>query len=421
MKTRGLFILVSVLLSVGFAQEQRTIYLKSGDKVTGKVLSVDEQSGDLVVETAYGILTIKTAEMLVETVTIVLKTGDRLAGTLIAENNEQVELQSRYGTVTIPKTNIDRIDYGLVTDENQPSRVLKEKFKLGAERQIDVFYDPTGYTLEKGIFYLSGFSWGFGISDNFQITSRYAGYFLGNFNVRPKWQFYRSGSPEREHVWAIGAHLHTRYMVDTYSWVDKEFEVDQGIMVFDTTNQRMEWQIDAQKKKLYLNRFVKNGSKIELQGDHPIWNKQNQYLAEGWLDIEDPEPQPYYELFLAYTFSKARRGDSGRISHTFGGRISVLHDTPDEIMYRLYYAGGIDVRRNLIFNYEVYYDPFYVEWWRREGELFSYYEPDLSEKHRSKGYISPVHFDIGFIYSLAEWLRLGIHFQPYVFGVYLKF
>jgi len=90
-------------------------------------------------------------------------------------------------------------------------------------------------------------------------------------------------------------------------------------------------------------------------------------------------------------------------------------------MYKFYYAGGIDMRRNLIFNYEVYYDPYYVEWWNRRDGIFGVFEDNLSTDEPEKHYVSPFHFDIGFIYAMTEWLRFGIHFQPYIFGIYMKF
>ena len=37
--------------------------------------------------------------------------------------------------------------------------------KGGEEQLIDLFFDPTGYTLDKGTLYLSGLSFGFGLSD----------------------------------------------------------------------------------------------------------------------------------------------------------------------------------------------------------------------------------------------------------------
>jgi hypothetical protein len=90
-------------------------------------------------------------------------------------------------------------------------------------------------------------------------------------------------------------------------------------------------------------------------------------------------------------------------------------------MYKAYYAGGIDIRKNLIMNYEIFYDPYYIEWWNRADGPFGNYDENLSIEKPEKPYISPFHFDVGFIYAVTDWLRFGIHFQPYIFGIYMKF
>ncbi len=386
------FVIVVILipLLLLFAQdiEEKAIYLKSGEIIIGKIISADPETGNIEVETSYGILEIKGGDILQEVVSIILKSGDRLKGSIIFEDDEKINLMSDYGVLKIKKENIERIDYGLKKGKEKVSEI-KEKFTLGMERQIDVFYDPTGYTLEKGTLYVSGLSWGFGITDRLQITSKWSGYFLGDFNIRPKIQIFRKGSWEKEHALSIGGHIHTRHIPDKYEWTEKTFQSH------DTT--------------LYYGSYLRIGSEVEY----------NENEWDDGIDIDEPDNSQYYEVFAAYTFSRARKGNAGRISHTLGAYLSKFSES-DFLMYRIYFGGAVDIRKNIIFNYEIYYDPWYVELWKRTG-IFNNDEDELSKIKPKKEYLSPFHFDMGFIYAYRDWLRFGIHFQPYIFAIYLKF
>ncbi|MCK4446612.1 MAG: hypothetical protein KAW56_05980, partial [Candidatus Marinimicrobia bacterium] len=80
----GIILIFSLLL---LAQdiEEKTIYLKSGGKITGKIISTDPETGDIEIQTAYGVLEIKGEDILQEVVSIILKSGDVLKGLIIYE------------------------------------------------------------------------------------------------------------------------------------------------------------------------------------------------------------------------------------------------------------------------------------------------------------------------------------------------
>ena len=400
-------------MSILNGQDIRTINLKSGERITGEIIATDTIKHTISVKTNYGILEINQDQINTEIVTIFLKSGDRLKGTVIAEDKLSIKIESRVGPLTLQKSIIENIDYGLI----KPTAGVIEppkKYKLAMDRQIDVFYDPTGYTLKKGILYISGLSWGFGLSDKLQITSRWAGYFNGNFNLRPKLRILRVGTLDNEHVLALGAHFHSRATVNKYEWIEDNFLFEKGH--WDSNSDA--WITNGDSIPLYYGGYERIGTTINVPASDRRINEES-YDPYYWYDTEAPDPIVYYEAFIAYTYSHARSGVSGRTSHTLGAIIG-KHPDKSEFMTRIYYGGGIDVRKNLIMNYELFYDPSYIEWWNRSDEIFDY-EDELSLTKPEQPQVSPLHFDVGFIYSINKWLRVGIHFQPYIFAIYMKF
>ena len=403
-----------VLLVTGLpAQDYRTFHLKTGDKITGEIVAFDTSKNEITIQTVYGIIRINRDQLKEEAVTIFMESGDQLKGILISEDVAEVKIESQLGVLTINKKLISRIDYGY----RQPSGKIiqsSDKFSLADERQIDIFYDPTGYTLDKGILYVSGLSWGFGLSDKLQITSRWASYFNGNFNLRPKLRLLRYGTLEKEHVIAVGAHFHSRATVDKYEWIEDNFLFEKG----HWDNNSDTW-IKTGDTTVYYGGYERIGTTIDVSENDRRINDQYEEDGYFWFDTEPPDPVVYYEAFIAYTYSRARPGGAGRISHTLGTIIG-KHPAKSELLTRIYYGGAIDIRKNLIMNYELFYDPWYIEWWNRADDIFGF-DDELSLTKPEKPQVSPLHFDLGFIYSVTDWLRLGIHFQPYIFAIYLKF
>ncbi len=403
-----------VLLVTGLpAQDYRTFHLKTGDKITGKIIASDSTNNEITLKTAYGIIRINRDQLKEETVTIFMESGDQLKGILVSENATEVQIESQLGVLTINKKIISRIDYGY---RQSSGKIIQssDKFSLADERQIDIFYDPTGYTLDNGILYVSGLSWGFGISDRFQVTSKWSGYFNGNFNLRPKLRLLRYGTLEKEHVLSVGAHFHSRATVDKYEWIEDNFLFEKGHYDFSGS-----WITIGDSTTVYYGGYERIGTTIDVsENDRRIDDQNEENLYYGY-DTETPDPVVYYEAFIAYTYSRARPGGAGRISHTLGTIIG-KHPDKSELLTRIYYGGAIDIRKNLIMNYEVFYDPWYIEWWNRAEEIFNF-DDELSLTKPEQPQVSPLHFDLGFIYSVTDWLRLGIHFQPYIFAIYLKF
>jgi len=413
-----LIVLSGMLAGMLCAQSSavRTIHLKSGEQITGEIAAVDSLSGDITIRTDYGELQIPGEDILKEIVTVVLFSGDLMNGEILYESNQALRLQTKHGILDLDKKSIERIDYGLVTKDRGVSQI-QEKFSIGNEQQVDIFDEPTAYTLEKGMLYISGLSWGFGITDRFQMTSNWSGYFIGDFNVCPKFQLFRSGNWENEHLVSIGAHLHSRYSPRKYAWHAKSFRFERGYYDWQESG---EWITQGDSIDLYYGKFLRIGTEVQIEGAQRRYDENEDWIADGWVDETEYPYGQFYECFASYTHTRARKGRNGRISHTVGLNVNRFSEF-EQWMYKIYYVGAVDIKKNLIFNYEIFYDPWYVEWWKRSAFLFDYYSGELETEKPDKEFSSPIHFDIGFVYALADWLRIGLHFQPHIIGIYMKF
>ncbi|MCH7764585.1 MAG: hypothetical protein IIB95_12755 [Candidatus Marinimicrobia bacterium] len=362
--------------------QEKTFYLKSGDKVIGSVKS--ETDSTYIVETAFGEITINKAEVKPEEVFISLKSGDKLRGIVLSESEEGIKLNTQFGEVFISRDMIKHIDFKsmgpAINEFARPGRMEEGRWYYGDERLIDIYFDPTGYALEKNVLYLSGLSWGYGLSDRLHITSKWGGYFLGDLNFRPKFMIFKKGDLKSEQALSVGAHFHMRGKPDKYehkTWNSKEkwTDWDDGTPVeFDTTIVNTEW--------------VRVGSKFE-----DGYNDNNPFSGE----------EMWWEIFGAFTISNLKESGQGRINHTVG--VSLTSYPGYDLMPRVYYAINTDARRNLKLIFEVFWDPY----WASTLELIE------DEK------ISDIDFDFGFIYAYSEQFRIGIHFQRPFIAFYYKF
>lgn len=108
----GLFVLgCGVLLADG-------IELKKGDRITGKIIKETDDS--VVIKTAYGNMTIPRSEIKrIERTpaapkavkdTVVLKNGDKLTGKIVGQTDKSVTIKTTYGELTIPRSEIKQIE-----------------------------------------------------------------------------------------------------------------------------------------------------------------------------------------------------------------------------------------------------------------------------------------------------------------------
>ena len=371
-----LFLLIGVI----FAQE-KTFHLKSGDQVTGTVKSQTDST--YVIETAFGEITIKKDDVKPEEAYIFLKSGDKLRGIIVSESEEGVTVKAQFGEVFVSREKIERIDFksmGRARGQlSRPGQTERGRWYYGNERLIDIYFDPTGYVLEENVLYLSGLSWGYGLSEKVHITSKWGGYFGGDLNFRPKFMLFKTGDLKSEKSMSVGFHYHMRGLPDKRELKERLYDS------YDDEESDKEW--------------VRIGSEV-IEDD---WNGDG-VIDERYYD-ENPfeSREMWWEVFGAYTVSNLKASGQGRINHTVGASATLYPG--DDLMPRAYYAVSADARRSLKLLFEVFYDPYWtsmLEVWEDEN-------------------ISDIDFDFGFIYAYSEQFRVGIHFQRPFIAFYYKF
>jgi len=387
MKITKLIFISIILIGSIFAQEfdpetgsvlkEKTFHLKSGDQITGSVKS--ETDSTYVIDTAFGEITINKKEF------IFLKSGDKLRGIIVSESDEGVTVKAKFGEVFISQDKIERIDFksmGRARGQfSRPGQTERGRWYYGNERLIDIYFDPTGYVLEENVLYLSGLSWGYGLSDKVHITSKWGGYFWGDLNFRPKFMLFKTGDLKSEKSMSVGFHYHMRGFPDKRELK----EVQDYSIHWDETTQ------DWMDTTWYENRneWVRVGSEQDEEGYY-----DNNPFDGGEM---------WWEVFGAFTVSNLKASGQGRINHTVGA--SVTSYPGYDLMPRAYYAVSADARRSLKLIFEVFYDPYWTS-------MLEFAE----EKH-----VSDIDFDFGFIYAYNEKFRIGIHFQRPFIAFYYKF
>ena len=366
MKNYFIFALI-VLVSFSFCNE-RTFNLKSGNKVTGEIINIDD-SGNYTVNTSMGEVIFNHDEIVMENVNIITTDGDRIVGVLQNEDNDRFHVKTEIGLMSIEKNNINSIEFNYddYEDEGFLNNLSKSdnRFYFGDEQLIDVWFDPTGNILSEGTIYVSGLSGAYGVTENFQISLRVWDYLFGNVNIRPKYQIYKNGDLEKSNTLSIGAHFYLTGAVP-HKW---ELKADTYCDDEYYNNETNQWECNY------------------YSGWEPI-------TSEGFS----------YELFLAYTSSKLKPSGQGRINYNFGTSITKI-DGYSESMNRIWFGTDIDVRKSLKLTGLIAYDPYLPT----IAELF-----DGDEQ-------TDIHLDFGFIYALNDNFRVGLHLTAPFIGFYWKF
>ena len=108
MKYYFIFALI-VLVSFSFCNE-RTFNLKSGNKVTGEIINIDD-SGNYTVNTSMGQVVFSQNEIVLESVKIITTDGDRIVGVLQNEDNDRFHVKTEIGLMSIAKNNVNSIEF----------------------------------------------------------------------------------------------------------------------------------------------------------------------------------------------------------------------------------------------------------------------------------------------------------------------
>ncbi len=412
MKTTLIWFAFFLFVGSVFSQEKntKTLFLKSGEKISGQVIA--ETDSSITLNTAFGELTIAKDKIKPDRVTLILKNGDVTRGVVLKENADGFTIQSGLGVITVPMSSIERIDIQRAGDLSMPRGVMSNRWYFSDERLIDMWFDPTGFPLEEGVFYISGFSFAYGFNNRFQLSTRWANWFAGDLNFRPKFMIFQSGDVNKMRAFSVGGHFHLRGSPE-YKWHKESW-----------TEYSHSWQTDAsgdtipgsESSDTYANtEWFRLDEKItmETRFDSLLYDNGGWYYSQSRYanyDMFSFGPfssgnKMWGELFFAYTVSKLKSSGQGRINYNLGASFTFY---PGYSVIPRYYAGlDYDARTNLKLLLSVFYDEYFVP---------IYYQSSGDSSNPP-----PLNVDLGFIYARDEHWRIGLHFQRPTLAVYYKF
>ena len=385
----SIYLILILVIGALSAQDTRTLTLKSGDKITGQV--VEETDTTLtIINPLMGQMVINKSNLKERVISITLKSGDKIGGTFVSRSATEIVVATAFGDVTIPADQVETIN-----DQSSSTPTIRhtpfgtaivskstgsDEWFFSNERLMDIWFDPTGYTIGKNKLYMSGLSWGFGLTDKVQITSRWTNYFINDFNIRPKVTFFKKGTIESETAAAAGIHMHTRGLPGKYKWVDDRYEEND----YDYNT--------GESPRSVRGGYVRLGSRKDADGHY------HDSFGEG--------DKMWFELFGAYTMSKLRPGGDGRMNTTFGA--SAVMYPGEDIAPRIFAAFDTDVTQSVKVMAEIFFDAYY---------------PEIQNFDSDSKMASSLHFDIGFLtnrISFSEDFWMGFHFQRPFISFYWK-
>ena len=213
---------------------------------------------------------------------------------------------------------------------------------------------------------------------------------------------FHKGNWEKESALAVGGHFHTYWQPN-----------------------KVVWQTGTVNICTYNN----NCDNRNYGGYFPIGATVTSNNYDGnELTVNKAEDLGFmFELFTAYTFSKARKGMRGRVNSTVGASVQIPTNS-DIYPYRVFGSVDIDITRQLKMVGEVFYDPFYLDLYQRSNQDGPFsenyaYKMDVDNPIIESDFynVRPIHFDFGFMYAANEHFRFGIHNQTPIFAFYWKF
>ncbi|NQU05991.1 MAG: zinc ribbon domain-containing protein [Calditrichaeota bacterium] len=372
----------------------RLFHLRDGNVVQGTITEIEGDSV-AVIDTPDGVLRIPAWEILEEAVDVIKHDDTHFAGPVLSEDDFSISVKTPYGVVVILKRDVQSMEryYG---DKRVTWKEEKQRF-YPVEELMDIFMDPTAFPLQPHVTYLSGLSLGYGFTENMTLRTQFGHNFTGDLNLHPIYRFYHRTTGTSELSIAIGTELFSRHPMkleaEKYShWIlDKTGPTD---IRMDEQYSKLvdEILIYPDVKEFFGSFYLVMSKRQSLQSGRGKWG-WHLGAATNSLGLSKPE------LLTGYKWDK-----------------------DFVVPYRMWVAMDYDLTKKLKFLFEVFADNGYKyitleETWNSyfdfEGTPFT-----IATQH---GDYQPVDLDFGFLWSLTETFRLGVHFQsPYV-TFYWKF
>jgi len=403
-------------LEVGMSKR---FYMTDDNVIDGTILSIED--GVCAIKTVDGNLQIPVNEILEETLDLLKKDETRYKGPVIHETFEELIIRSKYGDVAVQKKDIkelDRFRGGRLV----PKTAVTKKFYQGEAQLISVFLDPTAFPLESNTFYMSGLSVGYGFTERFMITTKFASNFTGDLNLYPHLRVYHKKTADTETALSIGLGLHRNYPKQTVLAKYSHFVTVKEVINADSTH--------------LLGNLNDVGINFLIGDDDALID-----------DIVD-NTGVFAEFYTVYSSRRKNPTGRGKVGWTAGLKISNAFSLLDKIdteltssdnttykyeweenkgsiSYRAWTSFEYDLRKNLKFVGSVWIDNG-----NKSKTLSETIKDFTGEGNNSgNGFIldspigkyTPFDFDFGVLYAVNENFRIGIHFQQPYIDIYWKF
>jgi hypothetical protein len=350
--------------------------------------------------TESGEFRIPKTEFLAETAVITNKKGEKFVGHVLEESAEEFRIRTIYGDATIHKRNIEKMSrfHGGIKD---PKTEMRKRFYTGEASLLSVFLDPTANLLAPNTFYLSGMSLGYGLTDRFMLTTKYASNFNGDLNLHPRLRVMHNKTATKERSMSVGLGFHRSYPI-----------------------------------KSLIGKYA-HAVKVNGMGDSTI-NQIDVTIDDVMKDPNVDENPVYVEAYLVYTSHRVNPTGRGKVGWTIGGKISnafqedlqshlksgyTFDSDSYKIPYRLWASLDYDLRRDLKFVASTWIDNGYRTM-DAKAAFQDYFGTDDSTPlsiDSIKGKKSNFDFDFGLLYAPTENFRIGIHFQQPFIDFYWEF
>ncbi|MBM3326954.1 MAG: hypothetical protein FJY65_08255 [Calditrichaeota bacterium] len=370
----------------------RSFHLQDGNIVTGTVVELVGDSLALI-ESVDGKLSIPMDHILPEMIDLRKQDGTRFTGPVLSEDDYAISIKTPYGVVVVLKRDIVNMDryFG---DRKVAWQEEKKRFH-SAEELTDIFLDPTAFPLQPWTFYMSGLSLGYGFTENFMLRTQFGHNFTGDMNLHPLFRFYHRQKGTSDLSMALGLQMFNHHPLKReavrYSY----------------------WLVNPRGGRLSESDYT-DVENLLLKPDEKV------FFCKAYLVLSNRQSLPSGRGKWGWHLG-AMTNSLALSKPELAPNCGYAWDDKFEIPYRIWAAMDYDLSKRLKFMIEVFADNGH-KFITLEKTAQSYFDFDGTpfSIDTQKGDYQPVDLDFGFLWSISEAFRLGLHFQSSYLTFYWK-
>ena len=371
-------------VEVGMSKQ---FHLKDGNVVAGTVVAMEEEGKIAVISSQDGTLRLPVREILEEMVDVRKMDGAHYVGPVLMEDEIELSIRTPYGDVQVKKLDIQMMDR--YWGNKKVSWVEERERFMAREELTDIFSDPTAFPLNTRVIYLSGMSMGYGFTKDFMLRTQFGLDLIGDLNLYPFFRLMHHTKGVTETSLSVGVKLFTHHLmrneIEQYShWI---IEKETGVRLDEVGPPNVKDIMTKPDDKMFFwSANIVYSRRQNLPGGRGKWG-WHLGLSTNSLVFNDVHFVEGYEW--------------------------------DDSFYwpvRAWVAMDYDLSKDLKFLIEVFADNGhkYMEF---DEAISSYIGDDGTPftVESQRGSFQPIDLDFGFLYTVSDHFRIGIHFQsPFV-------